>query len=300
MSDDENDKDLSFFMDTSSVVDESDVSDDDIQIESAISPTTPKSKKLKNSPNSKQKVKKTRSSSRNKSDDDDDDVIITDKPFSLQQQDDIPPEFTEPIYPFENDYQAPILKSKESQALEVAVNDIRKDITKMLNDDDDDDDIVLNPAPAPIPKKEGDLTLIFVYPPEDFQEEKIMHAGQTFLSVFQTLPDRFEDYSVQIDGLTYDPKEVLIELLSDYTKVILTEPEQSASLKGFKKLAFVLPSGEKKKLALDPNWTFKETLIKLNIPNGKLMFDGEELPLNQKISENDDLEDGDQLDVCLQ
>ena len=103
---------------------------------------------------------------------------------------------------------------------------------------------------------------------------------------------------VQIDGVTYNPKDVLKELLLDYSKVTLVENEQTSALKGLKKLAFVLPSGEKRKLALNPEMTFKEVLVKLNIPNGKLMIDGEAIPLNQKISQNQDLEDGDQIDVC--
>ena len=292
-------EDLDFWMDDDSNSNNNEISDEDddsSQIEAVISPNSKSAKKQKSKNTKFKKKKRSAIENLNNDDDDDDDdaVVITGMP----DRGPIPREFTEELTPFENQYVPPISKSRESQALEYAVESLKNDINKMLHDDDDDDFIPAAPVAAPILKKEGDLTIIFVYPPEDFQEERILRAGQSFMTVFQTLPERFEDYSVQIDGVTYDPKEVLNELLVDYTKVVLTEPDQSGSLKGLKKLSFVLPSGDKKKLALDPNTTFKEVLIKLGIPNGKLMFDGEELLLNQKISENDDLEDGDQIDVC--
>ena len=86
--------------------------------------------------------------------------------------------------PFTNVYEPPPLKSKESQELEFAVRDIRNEIRKMLNDDDDDDNIVFCPTSTPVAKKEGDLTLIFVYPPENYQEERILPAGNHFIMFF--------------------------------------------------------------------------------------------------------------------
>lgn len=295
---DENDKDLDFWMDSDTSTVGNDISDDDSTIDTVISPNSlkTKSKNQKKSPNTKFR-KRNRSININSSEDDDD-VIIEDGPPNLYQT---PKEFRQEIEPFENYYEPPIAKSRESQALEFAVESLKNDIDKMLKEDDDDDhddNIHVPQVPAPVLKNEGDLTLIFAYPPEDFQEERILRAGQPFMSAFQTLPEKFEDFHVKIDGVTYDPKEVLNELLLDYTKVTLVEPEQTNSLKGLKLLAIVLPSGEKKKLALDPNSTFREILTKLNLTNVKLMFDGEELNLNQKISQNDDLEDGDQLDVA--
>lgn len=281
-------EDLDFWMDDDSNSNNNEISDEDddsSQIEAVISPNSKKVKYQKKVSNPKSKKRNRRAPSN--TEDDDDDVVITEMP---ERSNNIPNEFLGELTPFQYQYEPPISKSRESQALEYAVESLKNDINKILHSDDEDDNVVVAPISAPVVKKEGDLTLIFVYPPDDFQDDRILKSGQSFLSVFQTLPQKFQDYNVQIDGLVYDPKEVMNELLSDYTKIVLVF---------FKKLAVALPNGDKKKVALNPNQTFKDILIKLGIPNGKLMFDGDELPLNQKISENNDLEDGDQIDVCF-
>ncbi|OHS94363.1 hypothetical protein TRFO_11232 [Tritrichomonas foetus] len=237
-------------------------------------------------------------------DDDDDDILPIISSSTANRNMSLPPELTADIdiSNYDDERPVPLASSFESQSLDFVVQNLRRELHDLQEDgdDDSDQDVTLPMMPVVAPQKnEGDITLIFVFEADDFQAERILKKGQPFTAVFQTLPEKFESFDVQIDGLEYTPNEVMVELLDDYSKIVLVEPDKPASLEGLKKLAFVLPGGEKKKLALDPKSTFKEVLEKLGIPNGRLMFDGDTISLSQKIEDNDDLEDGDQIDVVV-
>jgi hypothetical protein len=87
---------------------------------------------------------------------------------------------------------------------------------------------------------------------------------------------------------------IILDLLSDYCKIVLIPPP---STKGLKKLSFVLPGGDRKKLMVEEDSTFGEVLGKLECGPAYLFFDGYPLDPRRKIKDCPDIEDGDQIDV---
>ena len=287
---DSKDDDLNFWMDSNSNVNESDVSSDsDIPL-----PKPPPS------PSSIPQKSRQIRSKKSVSDEYSDDIIEIEKSAGFEQNGNrfLPPELTSEITYEDDDYKSsikdPSLYAKkldlEFQNLKNALNELKKED----NDDDDDDADIISTIQ---PKNEGDLTLFIIYDEDHFHTEVILRKGEPFNQLFDELPEKYRNFNVKINGLLYTNNDIDAIILDDYDRIELVKPENTNDLDGLKKLSFVLPNGDKKKLALDPNETFRQVLTKLNILSGKLLFDGDTLDLNQKIMDNDEIEDGDQIDI---
>ena len=204
----------------------------------------------------------------------------------------IDPEFV----PAEYNY-AP-LKSKQSLSLANAVQSLQRELNAIQKDNDSDDDISVYEMPSHS-KNDDDITLIFKYDPDNFETEINLSKGKSLTEVFDNLPPQYQNFDVEIDGLHYQPQEVYTEILNDYSIINLVPRRAQEADQNLKKLAFLFPNGSKKKIAIDKTKTFLQVLQTLQVPNAKLMFDGESIQLSQRICDNDELEDGDQIDVCL-
>jgi hypothetical protein len=148
---------------------------------------------------------------------------------------------------------------------------------------------------APEPKADGDLTVIFELP-DGTEIERVLHDGQPFADLLANLPQEWRTGVMTIDGVLLTAAELANDLIVDYSRVKI---QPGRSLKGTMKLSFALPGGEKRKLRVDKDSTFGEVLIKLELPTAKLSFDGYALNPRQRIMDNTDIEDGDQIDVKL-
>lgn len=163
-----------------------------------------------------------------------------------------------------------------------------------------EDDIVIVPSRGVgdmEQKQDGDFTLVFETP-DGTEYERVLKKNGIFVNVMKTLPPELQQCRISIDGVVMDAEDVIADILGDYMKIKL-EPLQVPSTEGFKKLSFALPNGEKKKLLVDEQWTFGEVLVKLACPNARLYFDGYAIDPSQKVGDNDEIEDGEQIDVRM-
>ncbi|KAH0798561.1 uncharacterized protein GO595_008426 [Histomonas meleagridis] len=173
---------------------------------------------------------------------------------------------------------------------------LKNDIAQLLKETNSDSDVEIDSS---FEKKEGDKMLFFKCESRGFNTQCILHSGEKFIDLFKkVIPEEYqEDYNVVIDGTEYNPANVLEEIIDDYSQVYLVMDKKSS--KGYRKLSFLLPKGDRKKLSIDPTTTFKEVLTKLGYPNAKAYFDGEPLDVEQRICDNDEIEDEYQIDVVL-
>lgn len=133
--------------------------------------------------------------------------------------------------------------------------------------------------------------------------KKPYKPDESFRDVFDKLPHEYQFYTVEIDGFPWPPDQVSQPLVRDHEVIKLIPPkptsanDEGGNDSGKKRLSVMMPTGDKKRVAVDPNTTFAELLEKLGNPGRFLEFDGERLNLKQKIGDNDEIEDGDQIDV---
>lgn len=195
--------------------------------------------------------------------------------------------------------------SIESQSISFVTDHLRAELEQLKREREEP---AYKPKRVPIVEEihdqlqPGAKTIIFRCDEDDFHERYVLSPGMEFQQLFNLIPDKYFGYDIILDGLKIPKDEVLVEIIEDFSEVVLKKPTEKLpdkSLSGKKKLAFVLPDGEKKKVALDPKMTFADALIKLELPKARLMFDGETINLNQRIIDNRDIEDGDQLDVVM-
>ncbi|KAH0789078.1 hypothetical protein GPJ56_007015 [Histomonas meleagridis] len=275
----DNKDELDFWL-NSDAVSESEISDDgDIQISSSSAQTPAKPKKKKNP-----------------------------KPDPEEQIEIIPPPskvVPEPyaVLPEDQDMQYNYVESKlisdekrKLNQIAIEASLLKNDIAQLLKETNSDSDVEIDSS---FEKKEGDKMLFFKCESRGFNTQCILHSGEKFIDLFKkVIPEEYqEDYNVVIDGTEYNPANVLEEIIDDYSQVYLVMDKKSS--KGYRKLSFLLPKGDRKKLSIDPTTTFKEVLTKLGYPNAKAYFDGEPLDVEQRICDNDEIEDEYQIDVVL-
>lgn len=176
---------------------------------------------------------------------------------------------------------------------------LARDIEALKRECTAEDDVVVY-TPKVFPgeqKQEGDFTLVFETA-DGTEFERILRKNGSFVGVMRTLPSELQQCRVSIDGVVMDPDSVIADILGDYMKIRL-EPMKEEDTAGFKKLSFAMPNGEKKKLLVDEQSTFGEVLVKLECPNARLFFDGYAINPAQKVCDNDEIEDGEQIDVKM-
>lgn len=315
---DDNTNDLSFWMHNSDTpVEESSDDDDTASLPTNLTPKKSRnSSSGRNTPRTRAKTK-TPKYFEQEEEDEDDIVPIPQQVMTLSPQQNnfnsLPPMMNDPILnhiyqtrrsgvidpefvPAEYNY-AP-LKSKQSLSLANAVQSLQRELNAIQKDNDSDDDISVYEMPNHS-KNDGDITLIFKYDPDNFETEINLSKGKALTEVFDNLPPQYQNFDVEIDGLHYQPQEVYTVILNDYCTINLVPRRAQEADQNLKKLAFLFPNGSKKKIAIDKTKTFFQVLQTLQVPKAKLMFDGETIQLSQRICDNDELEDGDQIDVCL-
>lgn len=173
---------------------------------------------------------------------------------------------------------------------------IRRDIQKLQMEcaKNDDAPIVAKNLISLEEKLAGEFTIVFE-DPDGAEFERILHKEQSLADLIQGFPQKLRECAISIDGVVWNPESVTYDLLSDYTKVKLEIVVDTMA--AFRRLSFAMPNGEKVKIRVDENSTFGDILAKLSCNNARLFFDGYELDLNQRVVDNDELEDGEQIDV---
>jgi hypothetical protein len=190
---------------------------------------------------------------------------------------------------------ARLLSCAESSALQGIRNRLEAELAALGADPDSGDGVILTVAPPP-QKEDDDRTIIFELP-DGSEKETVLKAGQTFQELVCELPFELRNAPMFVDGVPLVSLDVAGELLVDYSRVSVRKPTKGDECVLKRKLSFVFPNGERKKLKVAVETTFREVLEKLNCPAGKLVFDGDPINLLQKIKDNHDIEDGDQIDV---
>lgn len=180
------------------------------------------------------------------------------------------------------------------QALSQLNKEVKQISIPILSDSDDDSIIITTKNDIPI-----DPTAKTIYLEEPITKYQIkvqIHPEDNFASIMKTLPEPYSSYKLLIDGITWNPETCPIDMVDDFSKIILVEPKDE--LAGCIKIVFSLPNKEKKKLAVDPETTFGEIAAKLNLKRCKFVFDGEIFSNDIKIGKAD-LENEDQVDIII-
>ena len=176
------------------------------------------------------------------------------------------------------------------------IEKMKNEIQSILidNEEEDSDSVVISQSEK---KGNGDKVLWFVDEESSFRIQLILHEDEDFINVFKKLPEKYQEgYLFVVDGIEYEPENLLSLLLDDYSQIIIREKQKDIN-ENEMRLAFLLPNGEKKRISTDKTRTFGEVLEKLGYPNSKAYFDGEQLSLTQRICDNDEIEDEFQIDV---
>jgi hypothetical protein len=173
---------------------------------------------------------------------------------------------------------------------------LEREIAAIGHDDVESDDAgPIITITAPEPKADGDLTVIFELP-DGTETERVLRDGQPFGELLADLPKEWRTGVMTVDGVLLTSVGLANDLIADYSRVKI---EPGPSQKGTRKLSFAMPGGEKRKLRVEEDSTFGDVLLKLELPDARLFFDGYALNPRQTIRDNDDIEDGDQIDVKL-
>jgi hypothetical protein len=194
----------------------------------------------------------------------------------------------------EDDDTTQVVPCAEAAALTFMRTKLQRELAALGIDDDSDEPVPIAVSPAR-PKRANDRTIIFELP-DDTEIETVLREGQSFAQLIEELPIEYRLSSMSVDGIPLSSLDIAGDLMVDYSRVTVEKRVKPDSMK---KLSFALPNGEKKKLRVDSSTTFQEVLKKLGCPQAQLSFDGYQIDVVQRIQDNHDIEDGDQIDVKL-
>ncbi|EAY10358.1 hypothetical protein TVAG_109420 [Trichomonas vaginalis G3] len=175
-------------------------------------------------------------------------------------------------------------------------NDDEEPDTPAVNtvSDSTSDDVVIDPA-------DPTRKLVHISSIESGNRWKVIwDQKDTFEQILYKISPELRNSIVTFSGIQWKINEVTFDIVSNGEEITLSEPapeQHEPQNSNDRKLSFLLPDGTKKKLKvpLDKTWGY---VLKSIGTGTKLLFDGEELNLRQKISSNQDIEDEDQIDVA--
>ena len=222
----------------------------------------------------------------------------------------------------------PVLKTiPESDPQSTMILQTQSDLIKQLEDlqKDIDDDVSNSVKPKYVPSvivgsddddvevEDSDPTkkkLLFKTADDTFEWHLVWEQKDSFYKVMDKLPPKYREYDIKIDGTQWNVVDVFYDLVHNGDVLILIEPSNSMGSSygdggshsqgggddNMRKVSFLMPDGTKKKIKIPLDSTWREILEKLG--TGKaLLFDGEEIDLDEKVGDNDEIEDEDQIDV---
>lgn len=198
-----------------------------------------------------------------------------------------------------DDYLVEDIGPRPSDTIELMKRQLVNELSQLKRYASREDDITIIAPPVERhveeQRGEGDFLLVFELP-DGSECERILRRGQQLVDLIKdSFPD-LENCRISIDGVVTDAENVITDLLQDYMKIKL-EKTAVMDTEGHMRLSFSFPDGTKKKLCVESSQTFGDILRKLEIPNARLFFDGYELNKNQRICDNDEIEDEEQIDV---
>ena len=174
---------------------------------------------------------------------------------------------------------------------------ISADSSDSSSDVIEQDDINDNPVKKKIILRTADDT---------FEWKLHWFSKDSFVTLLESIPEKFRSCNVIIDGISWTPDDMPYDMVHNGDILTLTQPignsqggASSHSQGGneqMRKITFLLPDGTRKKTKVQLEWTWGEALKKLGVGKS-LIFDGEVLDLEEKIGENDEIQDEDQVDI---
>ena len=195
---------------------------------------------------------------------------------------------------------------KELEDLEKDIDDVGKPskqsyVPNVIEGSDDEDVIVDDSDP-------NRKKILFKTSDDTFEWHLVWDRKSQFFEVINKLPPKYWDYDIIIDGTTWKSSDVFYDLVHNGDVLVITEPKvpstnapgmgshSQGGEDGMRKISFLMPDGSKKKTKVSLDSTWREALEKLGVGTS-LLFDGDELDLDEKIGDNPDIEDEDQIDV---
>lgn len=192
--------------------------------------------------------------------------------------------------------------------LNSAINSTSQMIADIIELANDDSDI----PPEPIHKQDS-VDDVVIMEPSDPSKKVVQIISQengnkwikewdqkeTFEQLLYKISSDLRNSQITFSGIEWKINEVTWDIVSNGEEIYLSQamPDASeAQNTDERKLSFLLPDGTKKKLKVPLNKTWGYVLKQIGT-GSKLMFDGEKLNLNEKIGNNHDIEDEDQIDV---
>ena len=121
----------------------------------------------------------------------------------------------------------------------------------------------------------------------------IWKKDETFREVLSRIPEQFRKCQILFNGIKWRAGEVLFESVHDNDNLFLVDEKKQDEMI---KLRIMLSEDNIKKVKVSKSNTWRYIIDKLGVGK-KLFFDGNELPLDQKIGSNDEVVDEDQIDL---